>query len=118
MRVPTPSASMSTYRRAGIPVVEVRGELDAGTGERLRSLLYDLIVTAPLVTVDLSGVPAADLRGLGALALVSHAAAKMDHEVRVAGCTPPVRTLADTSGAALVLRCYPDLPAALPASAA
>jgi anti-anti-sigma factor len=108
---------MSTYHRDGVPVVEVHGELDAGTGERLRGLLYDLIVTAPLVTVDLSGVPAADLRGLGALALVSHAASKMDHEVRVAGCTPAVRALAETSGAARVLRRYPDVPTALPAGA-
>lgn len=107
------AATMSTYRRGGVPVIGVRGELVGGAGERLRSLTYDLIVVSPLVVVDLSGVPAADLRSLGALAMVSHAAAKMDHEVRVAGATATVRALAVASGAALGLRLYPDVRAAL-----
>jgi anti-anti-sigma regulatory factor len=107
------TASMSTTRRGGVPVVQVRGELGDEAGSRLRSLVYDQIAVAPLVVVDLSGVPAAELRALGALAMVSHAAAKMGHQVRVAGAGPAVRELALASGTALGLSLHRDVPAAL-----
>jgi anti-anti-sigma regulatory factor len=107
------TATMNDHRQGGVPVVQVSGELGGDDGDRLRSLVYDLIAVAPLVVVDLSGVPAAELRALGALAMVSHAASKMDHEVRVAGAAPSVRALALASGAALGLALYRDVRSAL-----
>jgi anti-sigma B factor antagonist len=94
-------AIVSQYTRSdGTVVVQVRGELDLGTEEGLKSLLLDLAtkVKPPSIVIDMANLTFVDSTGIGALAagynaaienrvgfLVRDLAPAVEKQLRIAG---------------------------------
>jgi anti-sigma B factor antagonist len=94
-------ATVSQYARSdGTVVVQVRGELDLGTEEGLKSLLLDLAtkVKPPSIVIDMANLTFVDSTGIGALAagynaaienrvgfLVRDLAPAVEKQLRIAG---------------------------------
>ena len=78
--------------RAGVPVVEVRGEVDVAGGPVLAEALERVSADAPaLVVVDLTDVPFIDSSGLSVLVVGQRRVAEGGGEVRLAVTNPHVQ---------------------------
>jgi anti-sigma B factor antagonist len=94
-------AVVTQYLRTdGTVVVQLRGELDLGTEEGLKSLLLDIAqrVVPPCIVIDMANLTFVDSSGIGALAagysaaraakvgfLVRDLAPAVERQLRVAG---------------------------------
>ncbi|MFE9680775.1 STAS domain-containing protein [Streptomyces sp. NPDC002701] len=100
------------YARRGAWVVTVRGDLDIDSLARQRTRLESTAAAVPVLVLDLSAVTFADSTFLNLLLMLRRAT-----DLRLAGVPCQVVRLLELIGADEVLRLYPTVADALPASA-
>ncbi len=100
-----PAMRVSVHRARGALTVQVKGEVDRDTAERLRmSLRHAVTKAAPdSLVVDLRGVPLVDAAGVAVLLDAASAASVAGIEMRVRGAQPYVSRILAVSGLAPLL---------------
>ena len=92
------------------PVLRLRGEIDLNTAPHLSHAADRLIDDGHLVLVlDLSAVDFCDSSGLSALIRVRNRLLPADGQLILAGPTPMVRRLLETSGLTEIFGTYPSV---------
>jgi len=99
------------YARSGAWVVTVRGDLDIDSLAGQRARLEATAAAVPVLVLDLAAVTFADSTFLNLLLMLCRAT-----DLRLADVPDQVVRLLELIGADAVLRLYPTVPDALPAS--
>jgi anti-anti-sigma factor len=100
------------YARNGAWVVTVRGDLDLESLAAQRTQLERTAAAVPVLVLDLTAVTFADSSFLNLLLMVRRAT-----DLRLAGAPGQIMRLLELTGADEVLRLFPTVCDALPASA-